>query len=556
MSPTTVHRDVKLSSEVNTIVLKLVQLRDTHKNNINSVQCEGKELGSIPDIASLKIGNLSVTKKKSLCNEIGYSQPPRGKKCDIIINGKRTAIRCMNYTDRALVNHSTRPKYEKVCNRIGLAIDELDSIIDHYIERRKNQFFNEDCFYYSTLNPFIPHKEYLKELLTFMAFHSFNYNKDYNSPQFITDKVDYILDFVDPLKPETWKTYGPSDYFESIWTSLCFSLRDNKGMPSDDVLFKPGNESILRWNYPYLDETGKIRNKAALHIRIKKYDSTQMGKPFEEQFVKEIKTIKQNKGERDEYLLKLFLIECRQKSVMVPLGDSNQIVKNVGSKTQEYGRLHCYMDWKKLEAEELISICASVYATKAGMYEKADVYINGIGVSVKSERGANPSIINHTTRDKILRVMNAVNAPIAPLDQMVNKYWSLRLTAKIKEDVAITEVNCPFSKPDETYCLNVLKPLINYFAFDGTGTKDSKAPAQYILSLTDPTDTKTWTYYDKKSFIYSVWKYLVFSIRSKSTPQSLDPNNQAHQMMKEWIRECDGMLKGSLSVRVGSPHND
>ena len=148
--------------------------------------------------------------------------------------------------------------------------------------------------------------------------------------------------------------------------------------------------------------------------------------------------------------------------------------------------------------------------------------------------------------------MNAVNAPIAPLDQMVNKYWSLRLTAKIKEDVATTEVNCPFSKPDENYSLNVLKPLINYFAFDGTGTRDSKAPAKYILSLSDPTDTKTWTYYDKSSFIYSVWNYLVFSIRSKSTPQSLDPNNKDHQLMNEWIRECDGLLKGALSVRVGS----
>ena len=181
MSPLTVHRDFKLPNEVNTIVLKLVQLRDTHKNNINSVQCEGKELKSIPNIESLKIGNLSVANKKTLCKEIGYSQTSRGKKCDITINGKRTAIRCMNYTDRALVNHSTRPKYEKVCNRLGLSIDELDSIIDHYIERRKNRFFNEDCFYYSTLNPFIPHKEYLKELLTFMAFHSFNYDKDYDS---------------------------------------------------------------------------------------------------------------------------------------------------------------------------------------------------------------------------------------------------------------------------------------------------------------------------------------------------------------------------------------
>lgn len=555
MPPATEHRDYQLTQEVKTIVLKLVQLRDTEKNNIHSVECNGRELGKLPNIASLEIGNLSVLEKERLCRSIGYVVAPRGSKCDIVINGKRTAIRCMNYTDRALVNHSTRPKYEKVCNRIGLNIEELDLIVDKYIERRKNGFFNEDCYYYSTLNPFIPHKQYLNELLTFMAFHSFNFNKNYSDPKFITDNVDYIMDFVDPLDPDKWSMYNPSNYFESIWTSLCFSLRDNKGMPSDDVLFLPENNSILRWNYPYQDETGKTRNKAALHIRIKKYDSTQFGKPFEESFDKEIKTIKQNKGERDEYLLKLFLIECRQKSISVPIGDSCQIVKSVGSRTQEYGNLICFLNWKTLEAEELISLCASVYATKAGLFDKADVYINGIGISVKSERGANPSIINHTTRDKILRVMKAVNAPIAPLDSMIDNYWALRLSKKIGEDIITTDPKCPFSKPNEAYCQTILKPLINYFAFDGTGTRDSKAPAQYILSLSNPTDTTTWTYYDKSTFIYAVWNYLVFSIRGKSTPQQLDITIDAHKMMQDWVRKCDGQLKGALSVRVGSSHH-
>ena len=147
MPPATEHRDYQLTQEVKTIVLKLVQLRDTEKNNIHSVECNGRELGKLPNIASLEIGNLSVLEKERLCRSIGYVVAPRGSKCDIVINGKRTAIRCMNYTDRALVNHSTRPKYEKVCNRIGLNIEELDLIVDKYIERRKNGFFNEDCYY-------------------------------------------------------------------------------------------------------------------------------------------------------------------------------------------------------------------------------------------------------------------------------------------------------------------------------------------------------------------------------------------------------------------------
>mgnify|MGYP006923326630 CR=1 FL=1 len=45
-------------------------------------------------------------------------------------------------------------------------ISELDEIIKEYWLRRNLGIFNEDCFYYSDLNPFLPHKQFLKELLT------------------------------------------------------------------------------------------------------------------------------------------------------------------------------------------------------------------------------------------------------------------------------------------------------------------------------------------------------------------------------------------------------
>ena len=326
------HRDIKLADEINTIVLRLVQLRDTRQHNIHSVKCDHCELGTLPNIATLDIGKLSVYEKRRLCKTIGYVAAPRTYKCDIVINDKRYAVRCMNYTDRALVNHSTRPKYEKVCQWLGLSIADLDLAVTKYIERRKLGVFNEDCFYQSTLNPFIAHREYLKKLLTAMAFNSFNYNKEYNEVGFVKDSVDYILDFINPLEPTLWMEYSRENYFDAIWTSLCFSLRDSKGMPSDEELFKPGNESILVWNYPYCDESGIIRNKAALHIRVKKYDSARYGTPFELVYKEEIVDIKQNKGDRDEYLLKLFLIECRQKALPVPIGNTTQIVRTVGSK--------------------------------------------------------------------------------------------------------------------------------------------------------------------------------------------------------------------------------
>lgn len=210
------------------------------------------------------------------------------------------------------------------------------------------------------------------------------------------------------------------------------------------------------------------------------------------------------------------------------------------------------MDWSSLQAEELISVCASVKATKAGLFDKADVYVNGIGISVKSQRGGNPSLINHTTRDKILRVMQVIKQPILPIDKMVDRYWDLRFANKINEDTAICDALCPFAGKSPQEGLTILKPLLNYFAFDGTGTRDSQSPAVLILSLESPTDISTWTFYTKDNFIDSVWKQLVFSIRSKSTPQFPEDNNETHQLMMPWIREIDHSMKGALSVRISS----
>ena len=191
-------------------------------------------------------------------------------------------------------------------------------------------------------------------------------------------------------------------------------------------------------------------------------------------------------------------------------------------------------------------------ATKAGKYDKADVFVNGIGISVKSERGGNPSLINHTTRDKILRVMNAIHHPIIKIDKMVDQYWNLRLSDRIKEDISTLDRLCPFGNVYEPESISEIKPLLDYFAFDGTGTRDSSAPATYILSIVSPTDVSTWTYYTKEDFIKSVWSRLIFSIRSKTTPQLIDESREDHRSMLPWIRECDFSLKGALSVRISS----
>jgi hypothetical protein len=317
-------------------------------------------------------------------------------------------------------------------------------------------------------------------------------------------------------------------------------------MPSDEVLFLPCNESVRRWNYPYRDNKGRIRNKAALHIRVKRYDSLKYGKPFELVYKKEIKKISKNIGERDEYLLKLFLIECKQKSIPIPLGNRYTIVHSVGDgPDKEYGRLSYSLKWSSLQPEELISVCASVNISKAGTYDKADVYINKIAISIKSQRGEAPSIINHTSRDRILRVMNSLNLPIAPLDHIVDRYWVFRFQGGT-EDVNNTD------KPDNPFCVSesgesnieVLRPLLNYFVFKGTGTRDSFHPAQYVLSVGLPDDMSTWSYYDESNFVNIHWPNLVFSLRHHGMPKKIK------EEMRPWIRLIDGKKKGMLNVRI------
>ena len=54
----------------------------------------------------------------------------------------------------------------------------------------------------------------------------------------------------------------------------------------------------------------------------------------------------------------------------------------------------------------------------------------------------------------------------------------------------------------------------------------------------------TWVYYSENDFIDKVWEKLVFSIRAKGLPSVIT------EEMQPWIREVDGIKKGSLNVRV------
>ena len=69
------------------------------------------------------------------------------------------------------------------------------------------------------------------------------------------------------------------------------------------------------------------------------------------------------------------------------------MVYSVGSKDGEYGVPKVNLDWMKQSPKIIVYICKNINAGKASSFDKADVFINHIGISIKSRRGAPPTII-------------------------------------------------------------------------------------------------------------------------------------------------------------------
>ena len=99
-------------------------------------------------------------------------------------------------------------------------------------------------------------------------------------------------------------------------------------------------------------------------------------------------------------------------------------------------------------------------------------------------------------------MLHFIHMDIKPLDQMVESYWQGRLNHSFGEDVKNDDPHSPFRIDfGAVLAKEYLKPLLNYFSFDGTGTRLSLAPAKLILDFNDPFDSKTWSYFDKNNYV-------------------------------------------------------
>lgn len=204
---------------------------------------------------------------------------------------------------------------------------------------------------------------------------------------------------------------------------------------------------------------------------------------------------------------------------------------------------------EQLTESQLVAFCKNHSIGKAGPFSKSDVFINGVGYSLKYTNSSPPALINHTRRTGWEFAAQHTGASIAQLDSLISDYWRLRLTGIISEDTANSDPNSPFSKH-----FNTLLPFLEFFAFDGTATKLSYHPANEVIEFSDPCDITTWRLLNKAQLIASLWPRLVFSIRSKKGMPSArmfsSMSAQEKASVMRWSHQVNGELKGALHVRI------
>lgn len=254
-----------------------------------------------------------------------------------------------------------------------------------------------------------------------------------------------------------------------------------------------------------------------------------------------------NAGERDELIFKLLLTQMRDTNT--PL--FGEKISSVGFLGIEYGSLPPQINIqliKTLSDNELQNIANKLYMSKAPSGAKSDVYINNIGVSLKSHSAAPAALVNHTARPGFEFACLITNSSIVTLDSIIEQYWVLRESGVITEDTKISDLNCPFKSYKE-----YLRPILEYFLFTGTGSKVSATKAQYLLEFSDPCDIRSCNKLTPADAVDAVWPKLIFSLRAKKgMPSNYDLETYTGKnadSIKKWVHYHSGDYRGALHIR-------
>lgn len=255
-----------------------------------------------------------------------------------------------------------------------------------------------------------------------------------------------------------------------------------------------------------------------------------------------------NKGELDEILCVLKLIKMRENKIPF----FSQEIRSIKSNGIELIDLPNNISIEKLDNEnEILKVAELCNVKKSPSGSKADIHINEIGYSIKSNRSAPPAIVNHTARPGFVNVCNRIGLSIEPLDKIIKEYWIKRNEGRFGEDIKNIDIQSPFRNH-----IKYMRPIINYFLFDGTGQKNSEHPSKGIITFENPINSNEWNLYNKTNAVDFFWHKLVFSLRSKKGMPKGYPDKMSKKAMLEkssidkWTQYIDGDYRGSLHIRT------
>jgi hypothetical protein len=252
-----------------------------------------------------------------------------------------------------------------------------------------------------------------------------------------------------------------------------------------------------------------------------------------------------NEGEKNENLIKIYLCYLKKiKDKNSPFG----LITKLGFGKKEFGEISDEINFDELKKDNKVKeICKNLGIEKSSPKNKADVHINGKGYSIKYMDAAPPSIINHTNRKGFLRVAKEIDEDIEKLDKLIDKYWKLRNSNQITEDCGNDNPLSPFKDNKD-----ILKPYLEYFCFNGTGSSKSDYPADAIVKFTKYDDVNTWRIYSKSETIDEIWNKLKFCMRGGKGMPSDYANSKDKDILEKWTMFSSGKYRGALSVRYKS----
>jgi hypothetical protein len=222
-----------------------------------------REYSDLPGSFNFRnLTNFSNEQLQHIAHELGIRKAGTSYKADSLINDIPISIKSMNHAPPALVNHTTRPGFERIAKLNGGNILLLDEIIDEYWRLRQSKLISEDLKNNNPLSPFKNKKELLRPFLNYFLF------KGTGSKTSVLP-AKYILSFTDPTNTISWKLHDESNAVDLYWIDLIFSIRAKKGMPSGypdkmSRMLAGKKPSIDRWT-KYIDS----EYRGALHIRTK-----------------------------------------------------------------------------------------------------------------------------------------------------------------------------------------------------------------------------------------------------------------------------------------------